>query len=320
MPALPPDDPRPARREEARRDEALRKLHLKRRIVAGIAAAVTVIVVFAGIWLLYGALFGGGDSDAARSTTPKVHQTTPQEAADLRETAFNERSAAEHKAVADTLARMPYVAKAGAQNKELALTFDDGPGPFTLDLVKVLRKYHVPATFFQTGGTLHYFTDAQAELERGHQFLVANHTVTHPHLGRMTAAEQTTEIDDNNRILTDSGVAQPQLFRPPFGDFDQTTLKLLKQRGMLMVFWSIDSQDWARPGVDVIISNVLTKAEPGSIVLMHDAGGDRSQTIAALPKIITRLRKRGYKFVTVPKLLLDNPAPDIQPPIVPGVG
>lgn len=81
---------------------------------------------------------------------------------------------------------------------------------------------------------------------------------------------------------------------------------------MLTVLWSIDSEDYLKPGVDTIVRNVLGPARPGSIVLMHDAGGDRSETIAALPLIVQALRKRGYRFVTVPRLLLENPPPANQ--------
>ena len=87
---------------------------------------------------------------------------------------------------------------------------------------------------------------------------------------------------------------------------------------MTMVMWSVDSQDYLRPGVDTIVDNVLKAAKPGAIVLMHDAGGDRSQTIAALPRIVAGLRERGYKLVSVPKLLDDAPPPLKQP--VMGIG
>jgi peptidoglycan/xylan/chitin deacetylase (PgdA/CDA1 family) len=81
----------------------------------------------------------------------------------------------------------------------------------------------------------------------------------------------------------------------------------MDQRGMAMILWSVDSQDYTRPGVDQIVKNVMTAVHPGSIVLMHDGGGDRSQTALAVPKIVHRLRKQGYKFVTVPEMLLRSP-------------
>jgi len=89
-------------------------------------------------------------------------------------------------------------------------------------------------------------------------------------------------------------------------------LALLHRYHMLMVLWTVDTDDYLRPGVAVIVHTVLSKARPGAIILLHDAGGDRSQTVAALPKIIAGLRARGYRLVTVPQLLLDNPAPANQ--------
>ena len=105
------------------------------------------------------------------------------------------------------------------------------------------------------------------------------------------------------------GAPFPRMFRPPYGDWNATTLQLLHKDHMLMVLWSLDTDDWQLPGVHTIVHRVLSGAKPGAIVLMHDAGGNRSETIAALPTIIRGLRQRGYKLVTVPQLLLDNPAP-----------
>jgi peptidoglycan/xylan/chitin deacetylase (PgdA/CDA1 family) len=85
------------------------------------------------------------------------------------------------------------------------------------------------------------------------------------------------------------------------------TLKLLHARGMLLVLWSVDSEDYRRPGADAIARNVLTHTQPGAIILLHDGGGDRSQTVAALPAIVRGPRARGYRLVTVGRLLLDNP-------------
>src|SRR4051794_27581053 len=104
-----------------------------------------------------------------------------------------------------------------------------------------------------------------------------------------------------------NGEPTPRLFRPPYGAFNVDTESLMTQRGMAMILWSIDSEDYTRPGVDQIVANVMNNAAPGAIVLMHDGGGDRSQTALAVPKIVHRLRAQGYKFVTVPELLLRSP-------------
>jgi peptidoglycan/xylan/chitin deacetylase (PgdA/CDA1 family) len=218
----------------------------------------------------------------------------------------------------DRLLALPYVAVAGRRHREIALTFDDGPGPYTLGVVRVLRHLHAPATFFQVGMTEHYFTDAEAAELRDPLFVIGDHTQTHARLDQLTPAAQAAEIDEDAAVLRASGVPQPKLFRPPYGAFDAATLSALRARGMTMVMWSVDSRDYTRPGVDAIVTNVLGAVKPGAIVLMHDAGGDRSQTIAALPRIVAGLRERHYKLVTVPKLLHDAPPPMKQP--VMGIG
>ena len=114
------------------------------------------------------------------------------------------------------------------------------------------------------------------------------------------------------RTLTGYGAPTPRLFRPPYGAYDRTTFTLLQRRRMLAVLWSIDSEDYTKPGAAAIVRNVVGNAHPGAIVLMHDGGGDRSETIAALAPIVHTLRGRGYRFVTVPRLLLENPPPAEQ--------
>jgi peptidoglycan/xylan/chitin deacetylase (PgdA/CDA1 family) len=106
-----------------------------------------------------------------------------------------------------------------------------------------------------------------------------------------------------------AGGARPRLFRPPYGSFNATTLHELRKLHLLMVLWSVDTGDYARPGVAAIVQRALAGATPGAIILMHDAGGDRSETIAALPAIVKGLRRRGLHPVTVPRLLLDDPPP-----------
>ena len=94
--------------------------------------------------------------------------------------------------------------------------------------------------------------------------------------------------------------------------WNATTLALLHRYRMLMVLWTVDTSDYRRPGVKAIVNAALAGARPGAIILLHDAGGDRSQTVKALPRIIAGLRRRHYRLVTVPRLLLDNPAPRVQ--------
>ncbi|MGZ4312051.1 MAG: polysaccharide deacetylase family protein [Solirubrobacteraceae bacterium] len=218
---------------------------------------------------------------------------------------------AENAAITRTLAYTPFVRAAGHQHKEVALTFDDGPGPYTPDIVHVLERQHVPATFFEVGVEERYFHAATAAIvARGYP--IGDHTETHAPLSELKRKVQQSELLEDSTAIGTYGAPFPRLFRPPYGMWNATTLKLLKKYRMLMVMWTVDTDDYEMPGVKVILQRTLAGAEPGAIILLHDAGGNRSQTVAALPLIIRALRKRGYKLVTVPRLLLDNPAPRDQ--------
>lgn len=195
----------------------------------------------------------------------------------------------------------------------MALTFDDGPGPYTPKILRVLRRERVPATFFPVGRPITAFGRELGAVRRG-GFAIGDHSMTHPLMGHLGAGAQTREIDGEARLLTGNKVAYPRLFRPPDGSFDSTTTRLLKARRMLMVLWSVNPEDYFRPGVAQIVKRVMRGARPGAIVLMHDGGGDRSQTVAALPRIIRALRARRLTPVSVPQLLQDAPPPRNQPP------
>jgi peptidoglycan/xylan/chitin deacetylase (PgdA/CDA1 family) len=131
-------------------------------------------------------------------------------------------------------------------------------------------------------------------------------------MSELSRRDQQSELLDQAAAIGQYGAPFPRLFRPPYGMYNNATLALLHKYRMLMVLWTVDTNDYRQPGVPAIIDAVLDGARPGAIILMHDAGGNRSQTIAALPTVIRRLRRRGYKLVTVPRLLLDNPAPADQ--------
>ena len=213
---------------------------------------------------------------------------------------------AETNAIDRTLAATPYVRVAGAQHREMALTFDDGPGPYTPQVLAVLQRYRVPATFFEVGVEEGYFhAGTSAIVAAGDP--IGDHTQIHAAMGKLSAAGQRTQLLEQISSTGAYGAPYPRMFRPPYGSFNQTTLAVLRQMKLLMVLWTIDTNDYRQPGVPAIVSTVLGSARPGAIVLMHDAGGTRTETIAALPAIISGLRARGYTLVTVPKLLVDNP-------------
>jgi peptidoglycan/xylan/chitin deacetylase (PgdA/CDA1 family) len=217
----------------------------------------------------------------------------------------------ENKAIDRTLAYTPYVRIAGSQHRELALTFDDGPGPYTPEVLATLKRHKVPATFFEVGVLEQWFHVSTTAIA-AHGDVIGDHTESHAPMSQLSAAQQQSQLLQETAAIGRWGAPFPRLFRPPYGLWNKTTVKLLQRYRMLMVLWTVDTNDYLRPGVSKIVHTVVSGARPGAIILMHDGGGNRQQTVEALPRIIKALRARGYKLVTVPQLLLDNPAPRDQ--------
>jgi peptidoglycan/xylan/chitin deacetylase (PgdA/CDA1 family) len=215
-------------------------------------------------------------------------------------------------AVEAVLAYTPFVKEGGDRGRDVALTFDDGPGPYTPGVLSVLERFHVHATFFEIGEMLRYFS-ASTERELRDGDVIGDHTETHPEMATLSAHAQHEELFEQILHIELAGGPRPLLFRPPYGSYDATTMRELRSLHLLMVLWSDDTEDYLQPGVSAIVQRALAGAHPGAIILMHDAGGDRSETIAALPQIVAGLRKRGLKPVTVPQLLKDDPPPHGQP-------
>ncbi len=212
----------------------------------------------------------------------------------------------------DKVLRYTYWVDSGRpRRREVALTFDDGPSPWTPKLVRALGSVHAPATFFPIGYAIQRYP-RYLELERRRGFTIGDHTMNHPELTTLSGPQQIPEIDGQARLLRRAGIPYPRLFRPPYGVFDKNTLGLLQERRMLMVLWSVNPEDYYRPGRKGIVHRVLEAVRPGAIVLMHDGGGDRSETVAAVPRIVRKLRRRGYRVVSVPQLLADDPPPRNQ--------
>lgn len=251
------------------------------------------------------AILTGGHSGSAVANRPPVAAPPPVPSVT---SAAQRRQARLDRAVRDVLGHSPFVARGGGHKREIALTFDDGPGPYTPKVLIALNRLNVRATFFVVGrqeATFH--TAMLAAVGRGH--VIGEHTENHRRLAALSDVEQYAELVAPIEWLSRYGLPRPQLFRPPYGAYDRATLAQLKRLGLLMVLWSVDSKDYERPGVERIVDGVVDAARPGSIVLMHDGGGDRTQTVAAIPKIVKRLRAKHYRFVTVPELLRDDPPP-----------
>ncbi|MGA2321611.1 MAG: polysaccharide deacetylase family protein [Solirubrobacteraceae bacterium] len=211
------------------------------------------------------------------------------------------------------LAYTSYVSVGSSRRREVALTFDDGPSPWTPKILAVLRREHAVATFFEIGRNVLAYPRYTAALARA-GMAVGDHTETHLPLAELSAAGQAQEIEQAAAAIRNAGAPAPLLFRPPYGSFNSETLALLRARHMMMVLWTVDTSDYLQPGVDKIRYTAVSGARSGAIILFHDGGGPRSQTVAALPRIIHRLRARGFRLVTVWQLLHDDPPPVGQAP------
>ncbi|MFG2908758.1 polysaccharide deacetylase family protein [Kitasatospora sp. NPDC048286] len=184
--------------------------------------------------------------------------------------------------------------------RAVALTIDDGPDPrHTPTVLALFEQYGVRATFFLIGENAVEHPALVREIaDRGHH--IANHTWTHPDLRHLPEGKVRDELERTSDLLQRTAGRQPTWFRAPGGDWSPTSLKVAADLGMRNMAWSVDPRDWARPGTSAIIDRVLKNVRPGSIVLNHDGGGDRSQTVAALKAYLPVLVDSGYSFTAPP--------------------
>lgn len=210
-------------------------------------------------------------------------------------------------------APLPYViAQYGHANKKVALTFDDGPDPrFTPPILDVLKRENVKATFFVIGTQAENHVDLLKRIyDEGHE--IGNHTYTHPDISNLNRVFLDLELNLTERLFASKIGVKPIYFRAPYSiDQEPDTaeqvkpLEAIQARGYITVGDKIDPNDWRSPAPksDQIVADVLAQAHRGNIVLLHDGGGDRAQTVAALPMLIHALRKEGYEIVPVATLL-----------------
>jgi len=178
----------------------------------------------------------------------------------------------------------------------VALTFDAGPSDYTPEFLDVLREKHAPGTFFEIGQEIAGRESTMRRILReGNE--IGNHTMHHTEFPGYSSIAPVSDLIESATYF------KPCLFRPPGGAVDTAVIGAAAADGLQTITWDVDPADWSKPGSGSVYSRVVEAVQPGSIILMHDGGGDRSGTLAALPGIIDTLRARGYGFATVTGLL-----------------
>lgn len=187
--------------------------------------------------------------------------------------------------------------------KQVALTFDDGPNnQYTPQILDILKEQNVKATFFVLGNMVESNPEvAKRIVNEGH--VIANHSWNHPHLPQIAKTEIDKELNRTHDIVKSVTGKQMKLMRPPYGEVNEDVLSVLGNKGLSVINWDVDTGDWTGKKPEEITNTVKSNIQSGSIILMHDAGGDRSATVQALPSIISELKSQGYTLVTVDQLL-----------------
>ena len=287
----------------------------RRRVFAAASLALTFV-------LLIGALAGcGGRSQPsvvkASGLDHALNEITPQPSVPVNPDAARNaalgcttRAPAPQPQVLYTGVRPGWT---GVAPKEVALTFDDGPTPYTSPpILDILEKTHTPATFFVEGQYIQQWPYL-LKREWHDNFAIAVHTWDHPLMTKETDTQLRHQFGDTIKEIRT--ILGPNtcvwIWRPPYADYNQHVLTVAASYGLTTITWDDSSMDWTLPGVQQIVNNVLGSAHPGAVVLMHDGPADRAQTAAALPLILKGLSKMGLIPVTLPKLLADGHYPGV---------
>ncbi|MGZ4333022.1 MAG: polysaccharide deacetylase family protein [Gaiellaceae bacterium] len=211
----------------------------------------------------------------------------------------------QHRAVAEAFARGGPVSCGGGHGDAVALTFDDGPGPYTARILDVLRAYGAHATFFVVGNRIDYWPEAaREEAQLGG---IGNHTWSHPALTRLPHPLVWLELMRTQYVVGTELGMKPRLFRTPYALHSRATDEIVRRLGLVEVFWDVDARDDVHGArVADIVRNVRRGLRPGAIIVMHDI---HSWTLKALPRVLKAIRARGLRAVSVPELLaLDPPS------------
>ncbi|MEV5145393.1 polysaccharide deacetylase family protein [Streptomyces sp. NPDC052727] len=266
----------------------------RRMLLAGVAAL--------GAAGTAGAVLAQGGEETARSAAAPV--AGPQARQALKPSAFRLQpltgDGPPRAAPRRLTVRKEPILRVSGSGRHMVLTFDDGPNPaYTPHILDTLAKYDVRAMFFVCGECVVRNKELLARMaDEGH--VVGNHTWTHPLLTELNRREIRSEMESTSDAIEDAYGMRPQWFRAPYGAWNRAAFQLGAEMGMEPMAWTVDTTDWMEPGIGTIIDQVESGAAPGVVVLSHDAGGDRSQTVRAIREWLPYLIDSGYRL-TVPR-------------------
>ena len=195
----------------------------------------------------------------------------------------------------------PFIIRGPRDTRRIAITFDDGPSPgVTEKVLQALSQNRAKATFFMIGNRIKESPNLAREVQsQGHE--IANHSYTHPFLSRLSTETVKQELEKTQNIIEETMNVKAHWFRPPYGAFKVSQAPIATALKLNIVIWSVDPQDWARPGINVIHRRIINQTSGGDIILCHDL---HRQTGEAAPYVIASLVNRGFELVTLSELLL----------------
>jgi len=289
---------------------------VSRRVVLVAGGGLMLAIAAAAGWAadeLAGGALGQGPGRASRGnavarSSPPVRKAARAAGTEVPPRPVSHQKAAHRKAAHQKPGRPARVTGGIAPEKPvyylddgphtIALTIDDGPSPvYTPQILRILEKYHVTASFSMIGQNVDYYPGVARDVaDAGHA--IVNHTWDHADLALMSASRTRAEIASATDAIHAAVGATPRMFRAPYGAWSRAALEYCASEQLMPLDWSVDPRDWSLPGVREIVSNIMENTQTGSIILEHDGGGDRSQTVAALKIVIPRLLDEGYRFRT----------------------
>ena len=234
-------------------------------------------------------LLTGGDALRDSGSAERVAETAAQPAIDLPMANLPEQEAVRDEAIRRIDPDRPMI----------ALTFDDGPGPGTRRILKALEAVDGRATFCMVGDRVNdYAQTARMVAEQGSE--IATHTLTHPNLATLSAAEVRAELEESIAAIEQVTGVRPGVLRPPYGSTSREVREICRELGMVIANWNVDTEDWRVRDAETILNHVLDNARDGAIVLCHDL---YPETAAAMERAVAELTRRGYQLVSVSELL-----------------